>query len=291
MADLGFVWFGYMQGSGGGPSESNVSGYLIRSTATKWTKNSLLAVDAGTHLSGIIRILEDNVTLSSKSTSSKFPSSASIATAESGIFPFSGASLPSEAPKTNASYILRELVSTYLITHTHLDHLSGFVINTASFTQEASPKRLAALPNVINAIKTHIFNDVIWPNLSDENAGVGLVTYQRLSAAADYVPMSEGLSAQAWPVSHGHCMKMHTHWGRKSTAGLDPCSNSQGHSMQNHQTRWCVLDSAVFFIRDSATGKEVMMWGDVEPGSSPDNQVASTLKLITCRLDFFGSKE
>ncbi|KAF8253930.1 cyclic-AMP phosphodiesterase [Wilcoxina mikolae CBS 423.85] len=266
-----------MQGSGGGPSESNVSGYLIRSTATKWAKNSLLAVDAGTHLSGIVRILEDN-TLFSKSTSSKIPSStsSSIATTEPDIFAFSGAPLPSQAPRTNASFILRELVSTYLITHTHLDHLSGFVINTAALTQETSPKRLAALPHVIDAVKNHIFNDVIWPNLSDENAGVGLVTYQRLSTAADYVSVSEGLSAQAWPVSHGHCMKMHTHWGRKSTAGLDPCDVSRNHSIQNHQARWCVLDSAVFFIRDSATGKEVMMWGDVEPDSvslDPRNSV------------------
>lgn len=258
------VWFGYLQGSGGGPSEGNLSGYLVRSTATRWAKNSIVAVDAGTHLAGIVQILQDGAAGSTAS-----PASAPGPAVDSSL-PFSGAPLPGETPRSNAAFILHELVATYLITHTHLDHLAGFVINTASFGQDNSPKRLAALPHVITAVKTHIFNDVIWPNLSDEDAGVGLVTYQRMAAQADYVTVSEGLSAQAWPVSHGHCMKTHTHWGRKSTAGLEQCD--AGHAAhaaaQSLQARWCVLDSAVFFIRDSATAKEVMMWGDVEPGDS-----------------------
>lgn len=257
-----------MQGSGGGPSESNVSGYLVRSTSTKWANNSVLAVDAGTHLSGIIRILETH----QLTTSMNPPSSPSTPSdgAASQAFPFSGAPLPTDAPKANAAFIVRELVSTYLLTHAHLDHLSGFVINSAAFSPKNKPKCLAALPGVINAVKTHIFNDVIWPNLSDEDSGIGLFKYQRLSAAEDYVPVSEGLSAQAWPVSHGHCMKRHTHWGRKSTINMDDCDRHENHlgDRQTHQ-KWCVLDSAVFFIRDDATGKEVMMWGDVEPGLYP----------------------
>lgn len=253
-------------GSGGGPSEGNVSGYLVRSTSKHWAKNSLLAVDAGTHLSGIIRILENHASCFSRSSTSPSPECKESDDTTADAFPFSGASLPSEHAKVNASYIVSELVSTYLLTHTHLDHLSGFVINTAALKDTKNPKRLAALPHVINAVKSHIFNDVIWPNLSDEDAGVGLITYQRLNVAQNYVSVCEGLSTQAWPVSHGHCMKMHTHWGRKSSAGLDPCdvaSNQHG----NHQPRWCVLDSAVYFVRDEATGKELMMWGDVEPDS------------------------
>lgn len=242
-----FVWFGYMQGSGGGPTEGNCSGYLLRSTSKKWVKNSILAVDAGTHLSGIVKILENHASTRKNSEDS----------------PFAGAPLPAGSPKVNAAFITRELVSTYLLTHSHLDHLSGFVINTASFSNMAQPKRVAALPHVINALKTHIFNDVIWPNLSDEDAGVGLLTYQRMQVAHPYIPVSEGLSAQVWAVSHGHCMKSHTHWGRKSSAGI-PCDGA--HSGHDHQARWCVLDSAVFFVRDDASGQEVMMWGDVEPG-------------------------
>ena len=248
-----------MQGSGGGPSENNVSGYLVRSTSTAWKKNSVLAVDAGTHLSGIISIFQHQL----------------LNAHAPALCPFAGAPLPSSVPKANASFVVSELVSTYLLTHAHLDHLSGFAINTASFTPK-NVKRLAALPKVITAVKTHIFNDVIWPNLSEEDSGVGLFRYERLPESSDYVSVSEGLSAQAWPVSHGHCMKLHTHWGRKSTISLDAAHGhdigSQSLGSQNLGTphashpKWCVIDSAVFFIRDDATGKEVMMWGDVEPG-------------------------
>ncbi|KAI5851169.1 cAMP phosphodiesterases class-II-domain-containing protein [Morchella snyderi] len=185
-------------------------------------------------------------------------------------FPFVGADLPFDTPRANAVYVTRELVSTYLITHPHLDHLSGLVINTASFTQTKCPKRIASLPTTIEAIKTHIFNDVIWPNLSDEGCGVGLVTYQRLPiAASEYVEVSKGLSVQAWPISHGHCMNTHSHRGSIS-AGAE---RSPGGTIK----RMCVYDSAVFFIRDEATKQEAMMWGDVEPDSlslSPRNHPA-----------------
>lgn len=260
------IWLGYLQGSAGGPSEGNVSGYLIRSTATAWSKGSLLAVDAGTHLAGIIRILEehsgswDNASsLDREEDSVTISSSATNGSLVRRPFPFVGANLPCSTPRANAVYITRELVSTYLITHPHLDHLSGFVINTAAFTQTKCPKRLASLPSTIEAIKMHIFNDVIWPNLSDEDSGVGLVTYQRLPIAArDYVEVCKGLSVQAWPISHGHCMNTHSHRGSTS----EGAERSPGGSVK----KMCVYDSAVYFIRDEATKREVMMWGDVEPG-------------------------
>src|SRR5690348_2005033 len=50
-------------GSGGGPSEDNDTGFLVRSTATNWSKNSVIAVDAGSHLAAITRILEKDFPL------------------------------------------------------------------------------------------------------------------------------------------------------------------------------------------------------------------------------------
>ena len=232
-------------GSGGGPSESNVSGYLIRSTSTAWAPSSILAVDAGTHLAGIVSILE--TTPSPPRHSLPIPHT-----------PFAGCPLPHTTPRANALHITQSLVATFLLTHTHLDHISGFVINTAAFLYP-HPKTLAALPPSIDAIKTHIFNDVIWPNLSNENNGAGLVSYLRLPPACHkYTPVATALSVQAHPVSHGHCMKQHAHLGRLSTAGLE---------LPQPRAHWCVLDSAVYFIRDAASGRECMMWGDVEPDS------------------------
>jgi cAMP phosphodiesterase len=65
--------------------------------------------------------------------------------------------LPFATKEANAAFITRNLVDTYLITHPHLDHISGFVVNTASL-QGNRPKRLAGLPGTIDAFKNHVFN-------------------------------------------------------------------------------------------------------------------------------------
>lgn len=136
--------------------------------------------------------------------------------------PFAGLELPYASASANASFVQSALVDTYLITHPHLDHISGFVINTAGLPG-TRPKRLAGLPSTISAFKTHIFNNVIWPNLSDENNGAGLVTFMRLveggsPALGDgegrgYVEISDGLAVKIWGVSHGHCIERHSHRG------------------------------------------------------------------------------
>lgn len=210
--------------------------------------------------------------------------------------PFTDLELPYESARANAAYTLRSLISTYLITHPHLDHLSGFAVNTASFQHTSRPKTLAALPSTIDAIKTHIFNDVIWPNLSDEEGGVGLVSYMRLVEGGNvalgqgdgmgYIEVCEGLGVKSWKVSHGHCMKKHSHRGSNSLSGLEtgfqhlPVGTTgtehpptalgrrshtlaHGHLADNA----CVYDSSAFFIRCNVTGKEVLIFGDVEPDS------------------------
>jgi cAMP phosphodiesterase len=256
-----------------------------------------LAVDAGTHLAAVARILERHVA------DSHLENHPAPATLNSG--PFKGLQLPCVSVDANAAHITRYLIDTYLITHPHLDHISGFVINTAGLPS-ARPKRLAALPSTIAAFKAHIFNNVIWPNLSDENNGVGLVTYMRLvdggsPALGDgdgkgYVEICEGLSVKALSVSHGHCMENHSHRG--SGSGIYPYeyspendrspqrSNSYsvnngkvpispgGYGRKPGQERMCVYDSSAYLIRDIATGHEVLIFGDVEPDTislSPRN--------------------
>lgn len=174
------------------------------------------------------------------------------------------------------------------------------------------PKRLAGLPSTINAFKEHIFNNVIWPNLSDESNGAGLITYMRLVEGGSpalidgdvkgYMEICEGLSVKTWGVSHGHCIERHSHRGsnaghseasphllptslsqlstspRKSLA-LSPNSGTdmtRSDSYSHSQERVCVYDSSAYFIRDIASGREVLIFGDVEPDSislSPRNHI------------------
>jgi cAMP phosphodiesterase len=291
-------------GSGGGPQESNVTAFLVRSVAQNWSKGSIVAVDAGVHLSAITRLIEE-------ASPSPLPSVPHTLTTG----PFAGLSLPFSSPAANAGHVTRSLVDAFLITHPHLDHISGFVINTAGLPG-TRPKKLAGLPNTIQAFKNHIFNNVIWPNLSDENNGVGLLTYLRLvdggsPALGDgegkgYIEVCDGLLVKTWSVSHGHCIERHSHRGSASSAStrfgshdasmqgsrrdapghlsMQPVSRTQsllsqatfgGMSPQGpEQERVCVYDSSAYFIQDSNHTREVLIFGDVEPDSlslSPRN--------------------
>ncbi|KAI0110390.1 cAMP phosphodiesterase class-II [Nemania sp. FL0031] len=284
-------------GAGGGPQEHNVTALLIRSVKTGWSKGSVVALDAGVHLSAITRILQETQ-----------PAGLGVTVAlphtlETG--PFAGLEIISTSAATNAGYITRHLIDTFLITHPHLDHISGFVINTAGLPG-ARPKRLAGLPSTISAFKQHIFNNVIWPNLSDENNGAGLVTYMRLVEGGSpalgegdgkgYLEISDGLGVKIFSVSHGHCIEKHPHRGSSassrfgsfdasslaaspraapgSTAASGPPPLFRNSAAGLEKESICVYDSSAYFIRDNATGREVLMFGDVEPDSislSPRN--------------------
>lgn len=341
-------------GSSGGPSEENVTAFLVRSLATEWAKGSVLAVDAGSHLAPITRIVERDFAftkqradaderreaakgtetpglsndLASTSLSPTQDTEADTESSESEetpkpepmymtYGPFAGMKLPHASGKANSLHLLQTYISTYLITHPHLDHISGFAINTAAFHATSKPKTLAALPGTVDAIKRHIFNDVIWPNLSDEDGGVGFVTFQRLKEGGDpmvgegdgrgYIDVCDGLGAKAFKVSHGVCTKSppaHQHRGsvpniadsnhggstdmsiqgiarsmsfnqqsQYSTPGTPgPTPRQSFHNNQpspriHPQDSSCVVDSTAYFIKDSETGREVLIFGDVEPDS------------------------
>jgi cAMP phosphodiesterase len=203
---------------------------------------------------------------------------------------FAGLPFPHASARANALHIVREHISTYLITHPHLDHVSGFVINTAAFHNTSRPKRLAALPFTVQAIKTHIFNNVIWPNLTDEEGGVGLVTFQRLAEGGNialgegsgrgFIEVCDGLGVKGFKVSHGHCMRV-PGLHRGSNANLAEPQALEGRSLSFSlptqsvpgtpgfggltdqipkpsggapmNPDHCVIDSTAYFIRTEST--------------------------------------
>lgn len=163
----------------------------------------MVAVDAGTLLAGIIRLLERYIP--------ECKDDRGVMT--SG--PFQGLELPCKTAQANAAHVFREIIGAVLITHPHLDHISGLAINTPILEAGNGPKPVAALPSVLSALKNHMFNDVIWPNLSDEDGGAGLLTYQRLVEGGNprfgrgdsrgYVRACNGLLTKCLSVSHGRC--------------------------------------------------------------------------------------
>ncbi|GAB3767909.1 3',5'-cyclic-nucleotide phosphodiesterase [Ramlibacter monticola] len=52
-----------------------------------------------------------------------------------------------------------------LLTHSHLDHIAALPLMVdAVASQMRQPIRICALPGTISALKTHVFNNVIWPD-------------------------------------------------------------------------------------------------------------------------------
>lgn len=261
--------------------------------------------------------------------------------------PFAGIRCPAISAKANALYIFRELLHSFLITHPHLDHISALGINTPALEYGREAKAIVALPTTIDAIKNHIFNDSIWPNLSDEGDGVGFVTYRRLVEGGNprlglgegrgYVTVCDGLATKCWSVSHGRCRRRShsVSHQRDSSFGFpsDGYSFSRrisqvsdgyvGTAAAPHQqshlpvsgfprtpgahnesndagAHFQAVDSSAFFIRNDSDGKEIIVFGDIEPDSvslHPRNQVvwedaapkiaAGTLKaiFIECSYD------
>ncbi|CAG8909678.1 unnamed protein product [Penicillium egyptiacum] len=278
-------------GPTGGPREDSVTGILVRSTSTKWSSNSVVAVDAGTLLAGIIRLLERYI-----------PECRD----DQGMMtsgPFQGLELPYSTAQANAAHVFREIIGAVLITHPHLDHISGLAINTPILEAGNGPKPVAALPSVLSALKNHMFNDVIWPNLSDEDGGAGLLTYQRLVEGGNprfgrgdsrgYVRACNGLLTKCLSVSHGRCKQRYhpesgTHHRVGSTVFSDhqlmlpsraisvdhtdgsfysPARSPRLLPSNPKEPVMATVESSAFFLRDHQTGSEIIVFGDVEPDS------------------------
>ncbi|KAF7879606.1 hypothetical protein EAF04_000801 [Stromatinia cepivora] len=290
-------------GSGGGPLEDNCTAFLVRSIAQGWTRGSVLAVDAGVHLSAIQTLLQQYNPLP--------PERPHVL--QGGLL--AGLELPYRSVGANTAHIARNLIGAHLITHPHIDHIAGGVVSTAS--PSSKPRRIAGLASTIEALKQHIFNDVIWPNLSDENGGVGLVTFMRLMSGGSsvlgdgvtkgYMEVVEGLGVKSWAVSHGICTADFPYQSldyptaetglSRSPSTRSPSTRSPSRRVNPQFNRghpsppltrgaintvaenlglnfsstavdpFRVYTSSAFFIHDVASSQEILIWGDVEPDS------------------------
>jgi 3',5'-cyclic-nucleotide phosphodiesterase len=157
-------------GSGGGPLENNLSGYLF---AAKDSEN-FIAVDAGTLLSGIFQAQARNS--------------------------FQDVPLDPSSKFDREATILRSQIKGYLISHPHLDHVGALVINSTIDTK----KPILGTSFTINSIRDHLFNWKIWPNFGSEGIKPHLnqYQYQRLKMQQRTPIPDFGMTVEAFPLSH-----------------------------------------------------------------------------------------
>ncbi|MDB5018858.1 MAG: cAMP phosphodiesterase class-II [Mucilaginibacter sp.] len=146
----------------GGSDESNLSAYMVAAKGS----NNYICFDAGTLHYGIEKAISNKV--------------------------FSGP----------AEQVLKRYIKGYLISHAHLDHIGGLIINSPDDTA----KTIYGLTSCIETIKTHYFTWESWANFADEGEAPLLKKYhyQVLQPAGSTALKNTGMTVKAFPLSHSN---------------------------------------------------------------------------------------
>ena len=144
----------------GGIDEKNLSAYMVAPINT----NDFICLDAGTINAGIEKAIENKVF------------------------------------KVSTSEVLRKYIKGYFISHAHLDHVSGLIINSPA----DSSKTVYATEKCMEMMENHYFNDQTWANFGDKGPGVPLKKYhfQTLNIGAETPITNTTMTVKAFPLSH-----------------------------------------------------------------------------------------
>jgi cAMP phosphodiesterase len=145
----------------GGLDESNLSAYMIAPVGSE----NYICADAGTIRHGI------DVAIAAK------------------------------AIKGSADVILNNHIQGYLISHGHLDHVAGLIMNSP----EDSKKNIYALPSVADVLKDKYFTWKAWGNFTTEGELPHLdkYTYVYLNPGKKIELAGTAMQVTAFPLSHG----------------------------------------------------------------------------------------
>jgi len=145
----------------GGLDESNLSAYMVAPEGS----SDYICLDAGTLYTGIQRAVD------------------------AGIF-----HLP-------VSKVLRQNIKGYLISHPHLDHVAGLIINSPDDTA----KTIYGMPYTLKVLEEKYFTWAAWANFGDEGEAPVLKKYHyaTIEAGKEFPLTGTTMTATAYPLSHG----------------------------------------------------------------------------------------
>lgn len=146
----------------GGIDESNLSAYMLAANGS----NSYICLDAGTLHYGIKKAVDN------------------------------------KAFNIPAEKVLRQYIKGYFISHAHLDHLAGLVINAP----DDSTKNIYGLQSTLETLKTHYFTWESWANFADQGEAPALKKfhYQPLTPGNETPIENTDLKVTAFPLSHSN---------------------------------------------------------------------------------------
>jgi len=100
-----------------------------------------------------------------------------------------------------ADEVLKRYIKAYCISHAHLDHVAGLLLNAP----DDAPKPIYGLPECLATIQNDYFNWQAWPNFGSGGNPPALRKYQLQALVPQQAfPIGNtGLSVQAFVLSHG----------------------------------------------------------------------------------------
>lgn len=144
----------------GGIDESNLSAYMVAPKGS----NNYVCFDAGTLHAGIDKAIAN------------------------------------KSFKTEPGTVLKQYIKGYFISHAHLDHVAGLIINSP----EDSIKTIYALPSTMNMLENYYFNGEAWANFGDAGKGFQIKKYhfETLEYGREDSIHHTGMTVKAFPLSH-----------------------------------------------------------------------------------------
>lgn len=144
----------------GGIDEKNLSAYLVAPINTK----EYICLDAGTINSGLEKAIENKVF------------------------------------DVSAETVLKQYIKGYLISHAHLDHVSGLIINSPA----DSSKTIYATNKCMKMMENHYFNGETWSNFGDEGPGYQIKKYhfQTLKIGQEVAITNTSMTVKPFTLSH-----------------------------------------------------------------------------------------
>jgi 3',5'-cyclic-nucleotide phosphodiesterase len=146
----------------GGADESNLSAYMLAPQGS----DNFICLDAGTLRAGIDKAVANKVF-----------------------------NVPAE-------HVLRQYIKGYFISHSHLDHVSGLILNSP----DDSTKSIYGFADCLKTIETHYFTWTSWANFADAGEAPALKKYhyEVLTPGEEMPIRNTEMSVKAFPLSHSN---------------------------------------------------------------------------------------
>jgi 3',5'-cyclic-nucleotide phosphodiesterase len=147
----------------GGLDESNLSAYLVKANGAE----QFICLDAGTIYAGLQK----------------------------------AANLDYFTPLTDPTEIQKKYINSYFISHGHLDHTAGLVINSPG---DSFKKNIYAIPSVVDVLKSSQFSSKSWSNFANEGDKpiIGKYQYQYLVPEKEIEVATAGVYVTPFVLSH-----------------------------------------------------------------------------------------